>query len=329
MKTLKLIGIICLGVAVGFGGGFGVGVIIYQQEITDLNDQASELVDQVVSLTNDKQSLLADVANLREGESRSEQDVATRDDEIVTLNAEIAALESDLAEAERFEDEVQEYKEQATILASQLSYSQGQLLKVLDMELTQDYEWDYLHATWDWELNIPLSTYVRYSETPRPQSFSGYTHLAMDSGDDDHIDALCQQIEEAALAVRFTELEKVDFVIGFVQSLRNNDDDVAQAYDEYPKYPIETLFDQGGDSDDTAILAAALLDSLGYDVALLVLEDAKHMAVGINIVGADGDYYEHDGKQYYYLETTVEGWRIGVIPWDITELSASVYPLEP
>lgn len=53
---------------------------------------------------------------------------------------------------------------------------------------------------------------------------------------------------------------------------------------------------------------AALLHRMGYDVALLDIEGAQHMAVGVAVPRNSGSYHEHDGVRYYFLETTGEGW---------------------
>ena len=90
--------------------------------------------------------------------------------------------------------------------------------------------------------------------------------MAKEVGDDYYIDQMVRQINTAALEEHFTKVEKLNFVVDFVQSLPCTVDDETTPYDEYPRYLVETLFDRGGDYEDTAILVAALL----------VLEDAQH-----------------------------------------------------
>ena len=68
---------------------------------------------------------------------------------------------------------------------------------------------------------------------------------------------------------------------------------------------------------------------MGYDTALLLLYKERHAAVGVSISGVSGSYYTVDGRRYYYLETTGEGFEIGQIPRDFTETSAYIYPLNP
>ncbi len=82
---------------------------------------------------------------------------------------------------------------------------------------------------------------------------------------------------------------------------------------EYPKYPLETLFDTCGDCEDFAILAAAILNQMGYDVALLYVPG--HAALGIaGTEGLEGCYKEHKGTRYYYCEMTASGWEVGQVP---------------
>ncbi len=150
--------------------------------------------------------------------------------------------------------------------------------------------------------------------------------MAKDPKDDSYVDQLVQLLNTASMKQGFTESQKVNFVVAFIQSLPYTVDSVTTPYKEYPRYPIQTLFDRGGDCEDTSILAATLLDRMGYDVALLHLRDARHMAVGVS-TAVTGSYYEYKGKKYYYLETTGDGWQIGQIPSSITSKSANVYPI--
>jgi len=66
-----------------------------------------------------------------------------------------------------------------------------------------------------------------------------------------------------------TSRETIDFVGSFVQQLPYTSDRVTTPYDEYPRFPLETLYEKGGDCEDTAILAATILKEMGYDVGNL------------------------------------------------------------
>ena len=82
---------------------------------------------------------------------------------------------------------------------------------------------------------------------------------------------------------------------------------------EWPRYPIETLMDEVGDCEDDVILTAAVLKRLGYDVALLYYPG--HCALGVvGAHGLPGAYVVYEGKEYFYGETTAEGWLLGEAP---------------
>lgn len=313
----KIILIAIAGLVVGTLGGYGTGFLIYEPRIEELDVQVSSLSSEVNSLTSQ-------VGNL-------ERNITDKEAQIDDLESKKTSLLADLniaqAQVQSQRAQIKSYKEQTSSLKSQLSDSQERLDKILDVTVTQNYQWDYQWETWQWDLPISLATYVDYLERPRPQSSSYWNEMAKDSDDDSYIDHMVQQINEAALESNFTEPQKMNFIIAFVQSLPYTSDTETTPYDEYPRYPVETLFDRGGDCEDTSILVASLLDRMGYDVALLVLKDAQHMAVGIALSGNYGTYYEYGGKQYFYLETTGEGWNIGEIPPSITETRANIYPL--
>jgi len=146
--------------------------------------------------------------------------------------------------------------------------------------------------------------------------------------DDPYIDMLVEKLEDAAKKSEFSAYETVEFAAAFVQSLPYSFDSETTPFDEYPRYPIETLVDNGGDCEDTSILLASIIDAMGYGVVLIRFPE--HIAIGIkggeNVAGT---YWEYGTSKYYYLETTGEGWRIGQLPEEYEGVSAYVYPLVP
>ena len=111
-----------------------------------------------------------------------------------------------------------------------------------------------------------------------------------------------------------SDLNRANYVLRFVQeTIKYTSDTPGKGMDEYWKYPYETLFDMRGDCEDSAILYAALMKAMGYEVALLLYSD--HMATGIGMPSSTiGTYYEKEGTCYYYCETTSTGWSLGEIP---------------
>lgn len=112
--------------------------------------------------------------------------------------------------------------------------------------------------------------------------------------------ALRQVRDSAGLdADRYAELMTV-----FVQSLAYKTDPVELE----PKFPVETFVDGAGDCDDKTLLLAGLLSREGYDVAILMFEPEKHVALGIR--SADIPYRD---TGYAFVETTAQGF-IGMVP---------------
>jgi hypothetical protein len=197
--------------------------------------------------------------------------------------------------------------------------------------IQRKYEWDYDFGDYYIELNIPESLYDYFHDLPH-NKVSNYAKYAMSSYDKPYLEKLAGDIKNFTEDQGFSNDQTVLFTIAFVQSLPYTSDKVTTGYDEYPRYPVETLVDYGGDCEDTAILAAALVNELGYGVVLLKFEgtggNPGHMAIGIK--GSDniqGTYYSNEGYRYYYLETTGSGWRIGQVPDEYKGTQAYIYPI--
>lgn len=187
------------------------------------------------------------------------------------------------------------------------------------------YAWNYGEGNWTYELKIPYSSYEYYKTVDR-EKIKNYSYYVTDPSDDEYLAGLAEKFKDAAEKENFSDLDMVKNIIFFVQSLNYVDDKVGTGYDEYPKFPLETLADEGGDCEDSAILLASLLRELGYGTVLIQFTD--HMAVGVKgEESIQGGYYEVDGIRYYYVETTSTGWEIGDIPDLMKGQSARILPL--
>ncbi len=311
--------------SIGAVGASGAGYLVYQPQIKNYEIQVA--------------GLTAEVSGLEQNVAHLEQTVSGRDAEIASLTAQVSTLESarlslqrDLkvanTEVQNYKTESQNYKKAVDSLNSKLSSSSQRLDKILAIEVPQAYRWTFEGQTWgDWNLQIPLSLYVDYRDRPRLKEWSAWINMAKDPADRLYLDSMVQGINASSAAAGFSQLQKANFVIAFVQGLPYTEDEVTTPYNEYPRYPIETLFDRGGDCEDTSILVAALLDRMGYDVALIFLPKAQHVGVGVAVSGASGSYYTYDNKNYFYVETTGDGWQIGQLPPGMANSGALIYPL--
>ncbi len=122
-----------------------------------------------------------------------------------------------------------------------------------------------------------------------------------------------------------TERQKGEFVIDFVQSLPFSPNDLDNGFDDSTKGVAKTIAHLGGDCEDTSVLLASLLSSepFGYDMILIELPD--HMGVGIYGKDLEGSYWETDGRDYYYIESTNFGGDIGEVPAKFENDSAYLY----
>jgi hypothetical protein len=155
-------------------------------------------------------------------------------------------------------------------------------------------------------LDIPRDLYEYYRNQPHPTGTGSdtLTAYAISEQDRQYLHVLISKLKDASNFKSYAARNDYRNVVAFVQSIKYADDD-----SEYWKYPIETLADGNGDCEDTAILTAALLKEMGYDVAVIFLPD--HAAVAVSCENCNGYYYPLNGKRYYYLETTGTGFSLG------------------
>jgi len=200
------------------------------------------------------------------------------------------------------------------------------------------------HTEHELTLTIPLEEYRDYKKRPRPSYEDGlsknelaakvlakYGAMATDPGDDVLIYSLVRQLNDEARASNFSELDKLRFVLKFVQSLTYTADNATTpSYMEYPRYPVETLFEQRGDCEDTSILLAAILTQMGYDVAIIFFERFDHMGLGIYVPFEEKMYGNSwiypDGRRYWYLDTSGRQ-PIGWCPKPYDTMPAYLYPV--
>ncbi len=195
-----------------------------------------------------------------------------------------------------------------------------------DKLIERNFTWNYL-GEWNWDIGIPESLYNYYHGLPRLPTID-YSVYVTHPLDDPYIGKFVETIRQAAAAKGLTEWQTIELTMAFVQNLPYKVDSVTTPFDEYPRYPIETIVDGGGDCEDTSILLAALLDEMGYGVVLI--SPPSHMAVGLKC--ADNTYgtsWSYKGAKYYYIESTGFGSRIGEVPKEYANSSASIYPLVP
>ncbi len=172
--------------------------------------------------------------------------------------------------------------------------------------IVKHIEWGYSGKLWSLEIGIPSDVISYYEQIPRPRwegNFSYYSEFI--DPNDKGIEKLTGELKNF-IDEKWDYYDKVMFVASMVQQMHYTSDNLV-GFDEFSKFPMQTLNDGTGDCEDFAILAAAILKKMNYDVKFLFLEipdNENHMAIAV--LGEDnyaGTYFIQDGKKYFYVET--------------------------
>lgn len=176
-------------------------------------------------------------------------------------------------------------------------------------------------------INIPKCDFlIDYYTGLDRINIEDYSLYVFDQYDDSYLDILLDLILKNFASN--SDLDKINYIASFVQNLEYKNDDETNSSYEYPRYPVETLFNGngGGDCEDLSILLASFLNRLNYDVALLRIPN--HMAVGVNLSEEAIPNYEYYINDYYFLETTTVTSSCGYIPPSSKNPSdLDVYPI--
>ena len=189
------------------------------------------------------------------------------------------------------------------------------------------YTWNYGGKEYEMSYNFNPIIYASYvSQDHRITSEDDYIEFA--TPDDETMILISEQLHRIANENALSINEEAQYLLSFVQSLKYAQDNVTAGIGEYPRFPVETLVDELGDCEDTSILLITIAEILGIDAVLILIPDAfpdaGHAAVGLALDNFSGTYYELDGIQYFYAETTAAGWQIGEVP-DLESSSAILY----
>ncbi len=178
--------------------------------------------------------------------------------------------------------------------------------------LRSDFSWIYKNQHFSISCTFDKNIYTHYKNIER--EYDDFTFYLHESPGFPVVETIADQFRSIAAENNFSDKQTAECVIAFVQNMKYINDGTY----EYPRYPVETIIDKGGDCEDTAILLDAILRALGVDCVLL--SPAKHMGVGIAMDGVQfGTSFPYAGKQYFYVETTSNGWEIGDYPAHLSD----------
>lgn len=193
--------------------------------------------------------------------------------------------------------------------------------------ISLDTSWCFGGGAWSWSFPVNRSRYQAYDRADRSSYQREYQAFVLDPTDDALMQDLATRLDNAARKEGYDRLETANFVLRFVQSLPYTADDATTPFDDYPRYPLETLVDSG-DCEDTSILYASLMRELGYETIMVGPPGHMAVAVALDEIPSDAFGYNRSGTWYYFAETTAPGWRIGEMPADYQGVNATIYSLE-
>lgn len=198
-------------------------------------------------------------------------------------------------------------------------------------------EWELMHLEWQphygtgtvWmEFYVDKAMYRYYCSLDHYATEDKLYLFATDENNRELIRSIIDIFRKIAGDQQLDDAEAAKEIAKFVQDTIEYQLDIdSTGESEYFRYPIETLYEQRGDCEDTSILMASLLREWGFEVGLLLLP--RHCAVAIRAAD-DYDstgYYEINGRRYLYIESTGSGWEIGNIPEEMLEYGAQLYLL--
>ncbi|HSQ49255.1 MAG TPA: hypothetical protein VLL96_06205 [Candidatus Deferrimicrobiaceae bacterium] len=214
-----------------------------------------------------------------------------------------------------------------TIPTVTLSSTSAQITAANGEYYNKTFTWTYNGNQWNWNLSIPKALYDAYNAVPDSTRTrngpAGYGFLT--TTQDYYMRVLAQKLNETTTSLKYNTYDQVSFILAFVQSLPYTADNVTTGFDEYPRFPIETLVDDGGDCEDTSILFATLTLILGYGT--VYINPPNHYAVGVLGNNLHGTYWTYQNNTYYYCETTGNNFKIGQLPDEFQGQQATIYSI--
>jgi hypothetical protein len=314
--SAKIIASILIGVIIAAGAGYYYYTEYIVPEIEGLQDAVDQLNSDYEDLTGEFNALTEDHEELN-------QQLQDLQEEHTDLIGDQEELMSDYeALTEQYEQLLSEYE---TLLSDYEAAFGGLDISPESIPVLEKlYTWEWGGVERSVTITVPEQLYDYYSEKERYQT-TDYRGYILHPSDDMYVEALVYEFNLIQVDEGLTDENKTDLVISFIQNMEYELDADSKGVTEYPRFPVETLVDGGGDCEDTGILMASLLDVMGYNVSLILMPD--HLAVGIE-VNATGVHWVYENVTYYYLETTATGWEEGEVPPEHDPEEATLYPVE-
>ena len=193
---------------------------------------------------------------------------------------------------------------------------------------TIDFEWSCQGRATTGKVSVTLDAnmYQYYRNLPRYYQSSEYYNYVNDENNRQVVQSIVNAMREIGTELNYDDGDIAREIANFVQQcVEYQLDSETTGQEDYPRYPIETIYERQGDCEDSSILLAALLKEYGYEVGFL--RYPTHVAVVIRTLDdySGGAYFQYEGHRYLYIESTATGWSIGAIPEDYQTSTGELY----
>ena len=195
-------------------------------------------------------------------------------------------------------------------------------------QLFTSFDWEYGSGSYSLEWSLDYDIYSYYKNLDHTVSgWEDYQYFS--TPDAQYVIDLANELESMAWNNGYTsDLEEAEFILAFVRGIPYQFDIDGMGVSEYPKYPIEMLWEGAGDCEDAAALYISLMEALDFDAVLILLEvkqDADddtwggHAMPAIHIPNHSGAGFYGSGAKsgtpFYFAEATGGDDSIGVDSW--------------
>ena len=206
-------------------------------------------------------------------------------------------------------------------IVSRSAEGNGYFVVKVTGDVDRTFTWTYNKAKYTVTLGIDYDDYLyaknlykvkercQSNDHKRDKTFVTYSYT------DERMAPYMEELVDkmiAALKERHSNVsEKVllEYILAFTQYIEYQSDEEYMGTVEYWKFPLETLYEEGGDCEDTSILFCAIAHecrekfNMSYRTAIWLLPG--HMA---------GAVWKTNDTDWSYAETTTTGFKLGDIP---------------
>lgn len=164
-------------------------------------------------------------------------------------------------------------------------------------------DWEY--AGGSYSIEVPLLFSEMYSDQYEHSSIPRFFQRSQSLIEAFHTpDSITLRSIASQLRSMYPDADRTayaEFVLKFVQTIPYIEDLESRGSEEYWKFPLETLWDGGGDCEDKSILYNTLMGISGYRVAFIMFKDHAMSAVTVD---GEGESMIIDNYRFMMAETT-------------------------